>query len=92
MGLSMDSKSISKELHSLGFNQSVLAEAIGCSPSLVNKVINRKAVSLRIAEAISKVIGQPRTKVFPELGDRKVIPESRQAQVNRLKEILCDEM
>lgn len=87
----MDSKSIREALHSLGFNQSMLAEAIGCSPSLINKVINRKAVSLRIAEAISKVIGQPRIKVFPELGDRKVITETRQAQVSRLKEILFDE-
>ena len=84
----MDSNLIREELYSKGFNQSILAEVIGCSPSLVNKVINRKAVSLRVADAIAKAIELPRLKVFPELGDRKLIVEDRSEKLKRLRELL----
>ena len=71
-----------------GYNQSMLAEVMDCSPSLVNKVIWRRAVSLRIANAIARVLGEPCENVFPELSDRQIRKEERLARLQELKDIL----
>ena len=84
----MESEIIKNKLMSKGYNQSMLAEVIDCSPSLVSKVIWRRAVSLRVANAIATVIGEPRENVFPELGERKIGKKERLAKLQELKDIL----
>lgn len=62
----MDSNEITNRLNLEGFSQSAIAEVLGCSPSLISKVINRRARSAKVAVAISKLIKFDVLKVFPE--------------------------
>ncbi|RWU09218.1 helix-turn-helix domain-containing protein [Pseudidiomarina gelatinasegens] len=62
----MLSKNISQALNKEGFSQTAIAKVLGCSPSLISKVINRKAVSTRVALSISKLLELQLLEVFPE--------------------------
>lgn len=63
----MDSKQIKKELMRRGFDFTMIAEALGKSPSLVSKVAARKARSQPVALAIAKAIEQNIEDVFPDI-------------------------
>lgn len=62
----MESKQILREMKERGFEQTLLALALGKSPSLISKVIHRKAKSYSVALAIAKLIELPISQVFPE--------------------------
>lgn len=63
----MDSNKIKKELAQRGFDFSMLAKALGKSPSLISKVASRKARSQSVALAIAKALGRPIDEVFPDV-------------------------
>ncbi|CAB0149582.1 hypothetical protein PSI9734_00152 [Pseudidiomarina piscicola] len=63
----MDSNKIKKELAQRGFDFSMLAKALGKSPSLISKVASRKARSHSVAHAIAKALGHPIEEVFPDV-------------------------
>lgn len=62
----MLSSDISKALNQEGFSQTAIAKVLGCSPSLISKVINRKATSTKVAMSISKLLEREFIEVFPE--------------------------
>lgn len=62
----MYAKEINDRLVDAGFSQSAIANVLGCSPSMLSKVINRKATSTRIAKAVAKVLQLPVLQVFPD--------------------------
>lgn len=62
----MYAKEINERLVDAGLSQSAIANVLGCSPSLLSKVINRKATSTRIAKAVAKVLQLPLLHVFPD--------------------------
>lgn len=62
----MNAQEIMQQLNRNGFNQTAIANVLECSSSLISKVINRKATSVRIAEAISKLLELTILDVFPE--------------------------
>lgn len=62
----MDADKIINSLSRKGFSQTLIADVLECSPSLISKVIHRKATSVRIAQAIAKLLQRPVLQVFPE--------------------------
>ena len=68
----MDSQKIKMELAQRGFDFSMLANALGKSPSLVSKVAARKARSRVVAEAIAKALELPVADVFPDIESYRV--------------------
>lgn len=62
----MDADKIIDSLSREGFTQTLIADVLECSPSLISKVIHRKATSVRIAQVIAKLIERPVLQVFPE--------------------------
>lgn len=84
----MDRNQIQKELNALGYNLSIVAEAIEKSPSLVSKVIARKAKSRFVAEALCKILQKPIEEVFPDIPEYGLpTPVSSSDKENRIKEI-----
>ncbi|RUO32178.1 transcriptional regulator [Aliidiomarina sedimenti] len=63
----MQKDQIKKGLADKGYDFSLLAEVIGKSPSLVSKVVSRKARSALVAHAIAKALGIPVETVFPDI-------------------------
>lgn len=57
---------INRCIRKLGLDQSVIAAAFGCSPSLVSKTINRTATSTPVARKLAKLIQIPFLQVFPD--------------------------
>ncbi len=81
---------INTALRKKGFDQTAIALALGCSPSLISKTINRRAVSRRVAVAISKILELPAREVFPEYdGFEQITPDLREQQKTRLKKLLA---
>jgi len=80
------------ELGKLGYDFSMLAEAIGKSPSLISKVASRQAKSRFVAEAMVKVLNRSMAEVFPDVPEyQHVRPPSeaeRSSRVTELREIL----
>lgn len=62
----MYAREINERLVDAGLSQSAIANVLGCSPSLLSKVINRKATSTRIAKAVAKILQLPVLQVFPD--------------------------
>lgn len=85
----MKPEEIKAELMKQGYTQGMLAEVLSCTPSLVCKVINRKAQSYRIALAVAKSISLPIDRVFPEIEYRPNRNcENYKAKIQQLKEII----
>ncbi|MDN7123312.1 helix-turn-helix domain-containing protein [Pseudidiomarina terrestris] len=63
----MDSNKIKKELAQRGYDFSMLAKALGKSPSLISKVASRKARSQSVAAALAKALDRPIEEVFPDV-------------------------
>lgn len=61
----MEAKQIIKKLNERGYNQMMIAAAIERSPSLVSKVIHRKAKSYTVANLISNILEMDINDVFP---------------------------
>lgn len=91
----MDRDQIRIALGKLGYDFSMLAEAIGKSPSLISKVASRQAKSRFVAESIAKVLGLPVAQVFPDVPEYQLIKPSteqeRSIRVNELRSILGEE-
>lgn len=67
----MDPKEIKIEFIRKDLSQSILARRIGVSPSLVQRVIHRKAVSRPVSQAIADELGMALYDVFPELAENR---------------------
>lgn len=67
----MKPEHIKAELTKRGYTLTMVAEAIGKSPSLISKVVSGKAVSYDAATAVAKAIDLPLSMVFPETYEQK---------------------
>ncbi|RUO43860.1 transcriptional regulator [Aliidiomarina taiwanensis] len=75
-------------LGKLGYDFSMLAEAIDKSPSLISKVASRQAKSRFVAESIAKVLGMSVAKVFPDVPEYQLAkPTSQQERTTRVNEL-----
>lgn len=61
----MKPEHIKAELTKRGYTLTMVAEAIGKSPSLLSKVVSGKAVSYEVASKIATAIEKPLAQVFP---------------------------
>tara|TARA_R110002020_G_C16321351_1_gene774815 strand:+ start:11340 stop:11627 length:288 start_codon:yes stop_codon:yes gene_type:complete len=86
----MLSEEISKALNQEGFSQTIIAKVLGCSPSLVSKVINRNAVSTRVAISISKLLERPLLDVFPEYFELAKAHGRNKELIERRMKLLLD--
>ncbi|KAF7787176.1 hypothetical protein PRUB_a4052 [Pseudoalteromonas rubra] len=86
----MSADQIKQALSKKGYSLSVMAEAIGVSLTAVSGVISRQTQSLRIAEAIAKVLGKPVGEVFSDC-PHYVSPRKhrRQDQVQAVQQLLA---
>src|SRR5690554_1323617 len=87
----MTPQEISKAINKKGFDQVAIAHALNCSPSLISKIINRKAISMRVAKAVALTIELPLLDVFPEY-ERLVRPtltkeQQREALKSKFSEL-----
>lgn len=85
----MNTDQIKRELANRGYDYSMLAAAIGKSPSLVSKVAGRKARSKEVALALAKVIEQPIEAVFPDIEayhytDQQSLRKARQESLTKI--------
>ncbi|WP_417665544.1 helix-turn-helix domain-containing protein [Pseudidiomarina sp.] len=85
----MDSKQIKKELMRRGFDFSMIAEALGKSPSLVSKVASRKARSQPVALAISKALGEDIEVVFPDVEAYHQKPLTSEQRKQKQRELVA---
>lgn len=89
----MDRDQIRMELGKLGYDFSMLAEAIDKSPSLISKVASRQAKSRFVAEAIVKILGSSMNQVFPDVPEYQLAKpasfEERSSRVDELRNILA---
>lgn len=80
------------ELGKLGYDFSMLAEAIGKSPSLISKVASRQAKSRFVAEAMVKILDRSMAEVFPDVPEyqlaRPANEAERSSRVTELRELL----
>lgn len=91
----MDKKQIKKELAKRGFDYSMLADALNKSPSLISKIVGRKAKSRPVANAIAKVLGMDIKEVFPDVEEyhteaRPANEAEREKRLSNLKSLLDD--
>lgn len=87
----MDSDQIKRELRAKGFDFSLIAEALGKSPSLVSKVAARKARSRPVAQALAKALGLSVKEVFPDVPEYAydaMSPTEKAAKREELKALL----
>ncbi|OZB04902.1 MAG: hypothetical protein B7X54_06860 [Idiomarina sp. 34-48-12] len=85
----MDSKQIKKELMRRGFDFSMIAEALGKSPSLVSKVASRKARSQPVALAIAKALGMAIDEVFPDIDAYHQQPLTAEQRKQKQRELVA---
>ena len=84
----MDRDQIRMALGKLGYDFSMLAEAIDKSPSLISKVASRQAKSRFVAESIAKVLGMTVAQVFPDVPEYQLVkPASEQERTTRVNEL-----
>ncbi|WP_194757301.1 hypothetical protein [Aliidiomarina indica] len=88
----MDKNQLKKELAHLGYDFSMLAQALGRSPSLISKVAGRQAKSRLVAEAFAKLLDRPVAEIFPDVPeyctDVPTTRASREARAEQMKRIL----
>lgn len=87
----MTPREINQRIKTKGFDQGAIAHALNCSPSLISKIINRKAISMRVAKAVALTIELPLLDVFPEY-ERLVRPtltkeQQREALKSKFSEL-----
>lgn len=94
----MDAERIKEGLRENGFSLSLIADALGRSPSLVSKVVKRQAKSLEVAKAISRALDKQVSEVFPDVPEygKRLVPSKRdkveyQETLNRLKKVINTE-
>lgn len=75
----MSPKQIKTALALRGYSVTLVAQALYKTPGLISKVVNKKATSRPIAEAIAKLIDVPLEEAFPE------VCETSRAKANELK-------
>jgi transcriptional regulator with XRE-family HTH domain len=63
----MDANDIKIEFIRKGLSQTIVARRLGVSTSLVNRVINPKAVSRPVSQGIADILGKDLSEVFTEL-------------------------
>ena len=85
----MDSQKIKMELAQRGFDFSMLANALGKSPSLVSKVAARKARSRVVAAAIAKALERPIAEVFPDVASYQVPAPSAPDRKQKERELIA---
>lgn len=89
----MDKNQLKKELALLGYDFSMLAQALNRSPSLISKVAGRQAKSRVVAEAFAKLLNRPVTEIFPDVpeysNDVPTSKASREARTEQMKRILA---
>lgn len=86
----MDSQKIKMELAKRGFDFSMLAKALGKSPSLVSKVAARKARSRTVALAMAKALDRPIEEVFPEVeAYHHGVPRSQHDRKQKERELIA---
>lgn len=86
----MDSQKIKMELAKRGFDFSMLAKALGKSPSLISKVAARKARSQAVAVALAKALERPIEDVFPDVEEyHHGVPPNRQDRKQKERELLA---
>lgn len=85
----MDSKQIKKELMRRGFDFSMIAEALGKSPSLVSKVASRKARSQPVALAIAKALDMEIDEVFPDIDAYHQQPMTAEQRKQKQRELVA---
>ncbi len=84
----MDRDQIRMELGKLGYDFSMLAEAIDKSPSLISKVASRQAKSRFVAEAMVKILGKPMQEVFPDVPEYQLAkPASAAERISRVDKL-----
>ncbi|MRJ41059.1 helix-turn-helix domain-containing protein [Idiomarina sp. FenBw--71] len=91
LNILMDSAKIKKELRRRGFDYSMLAEALNKSPSLISKVVARKAKSQPVALAIAKALELEIEEVFPDVEayhHKPLTPAEREQKQQELKALL----
>jgi len=67
----MEPKEIKIALIRKEIDQSTVARQLGVSPSIVQRVIHRKAVSRRVSQGIADALCLDLHEVFPELYERR---------------------
>lgn len=86
----MDSQKIKMELAQRGFDFSMLAKALGKSPSLISKVASRKARSHAVAVAIAKALDRPIEDVFPDVSEyHSAVPKNRRERKQKERELIA---
>ncbi|MEX1221798.1 MAG: hypothetical protein WEA82_06770 [Idiomarina sp.] len=83
----MDTDQIKKELSAQGFDFSMLAQALGKSPSLISKVAARKARSRVVAEALAKALNKPIEQVFPDIVEYQGAPLTKAEKQKKQREL-----
>lgn len=85
----MDSLKIKTELAQRGFDFSMLAKALGKSPSLISKVAARKARSRSVAEAIAKALGRSVEEVFPDVEQYQIPLRTQHDRKQKERELVA---
>lgn len=86
----MDSQKIKMELAKRGFDFSMLANALGKSPSLISKVAARKARSRLVAQALAKALERPIDEVFPDVEEyHHDVPRAAQDRKQKERELIA---
>lgn len=80
----MDADRIKNEIYRRGYSIGMIAEVIDRSPSLISKVINKKAKSHSVAHAIARIVELDIAQVFPNIYENTV--PSRKNNNTRYKE------
>lgn len=83
----MDTDQIKKELSARGFDFSMLAQALGKSPSLISKVAARKARSRAVADALAKALNKPVEQVFPDVTEYHSAPLTKAEKQKKQREL-----
>ncbi|RUO58666.1 helix-turn-helix domain-containing protein [Pseudidiomarina marina] len=63
----MKPEDINQSLHQLGYSQTLIAEVMGKSPSLISKVISGNAKSFGVAYFIATILEKSVNEVFPNI-------------------------
>ena len=87
----MNYSEIHDELKENGLSWTIAAEAIGCSPSHLMNVCERRAGSRKVAIAVSALIHRSVETVFPDVPRYKNDPTAeRQIQLKKAKARLAE--
>ena len=85
----MKPETIKHQIYDKGYDLSMIAKVLGKSSSLVSKVLNGKARSLVVAQAIAKILEKDINQVFPNQYDtfRGRLPKNSDAYQEKQEEL-----